>query len=79
MIGLPFAFLAAGARGALVTFWRVPDRAAADFSEAFYREIRAGHTPADALARVKAAWRRASDDRAHPSQWAAFAFIGVPA
>jgi CHAT domain-containing protein len=78
VIGLPYAFLAAGARGALVTFWRVPDQTAADFSEAFYREIRRGHHPAEALARVKAAWRSAGGDRSHPSRWAAFAFVGAP-
>ena len=76
VIGLPYAFLAAGARGALVTFWRVPDQVAAEFSEAFYREVRAGRAPAEALSRVKAAWRSGGGERAHPSRWAAFIFVG---
>ncbi|MBA3564879.1 MAG: CHAT domain-containing protein [Gammaproteobacteria bacterium] len=39
IIGLPHAFLAAGARGALVTLWRIDDEATAVFMQHFYRQV----------------------------------------
>ena len=73
VIGLPYAFLAAGARGVLVTLWRVSDRAAADFMEEFYGEIHRGVSPETALRRVRQRWVGA---RAPPSEWAAFVLVG---
>lgn len=73
VIGLPFAFLAAGARGVVVTLWRVHDREAADVMHDFYAALRAGSTPADALLSV----RRAHAARGDPAAtWAAFVLVG---
>ncbi len=77
VVGMQYAFLAAGARSALVTLWRVPDQAAADFVQAFYVELKAGHPAAAALARVRSRWISAGDERAHPSRWAAFVLVGA--
>ena len=74
---MQYAFLAAGARSALVTLWRVPDQAAADFVQAFYLELKGGYPAATALARVRARWIAAADQRAHPSRWAAFVLVGA--
>jgi CHAT domain-containing protein len=71
VIGLPHAFLAAGARAVVVTLWRVEDQTAADFMTDFYREIAGGRQPAEAL-RVARERRRGE----HPSRWAAFVLVG---
>jgi CHAT domain-containing protein len=78
VVGMQHAFLSAGAGGALVSLWRVADRSAADFVRRFYQEVRAGRRPADALAAVRAEWIAATDDRSHPSRWAAFVLVGDP-
>src|SRR5207249_783074 len=39
VLGLPRAFLAAGARGVLVSLWKVNDRSTSDLMEAFYRGL----------------------------------------
>ena len=77
IIGLPYAFLAAGARATLVTLWRVADRSAADFMREFYQEVHAGRTPADALLTVRHRWISAGGDAAHPSHWAPFILVGA--
>lgn len=76
VIGMQHAFLAAGAGGALVTLWRVADRSAAEFVSRFYEGLKAGRTAPEALAAVRAAWIDASDERSHPSRWAAFVLVG---
>lgn len=73
IVGLTHAFLAAGARGTLVTLWRVPDQLAHDFTVAFYDELAAGRSPIEALHAVKREWIAA--DR-HPSEWGGFVLVG---
>ena len=73
MIGLPHAFLSAGAREVVVSLWRVRDRAAAEFMTAFYTQLRNGRSPSAALTVV----RRALIARgASPSEWASFVLVG---
>jgi CHAT domain-containing protein/tetratricopeptide (TPR) repeat protein len=76
VIGLPHAFLAAGARAVLVTLWRVGDRSAADFMTQFYSELRTGQAPAEALQSVRRRWIETGGDSAHPSRWAPFILVG---
>lgn len=76
VVGLPHAFLAAGARAALVSLWRLDDRSAQEFMLAFYGELRDGQPPAEALRRVRAVWAAASDERSHPARWAPFVLVG---
>ncbi len=76
VVGMQYAFLSAGARGALVTLWRVPDRAASEFAQAFYAELKRGKSAALALRTIRAQWIAAGDDRAHPSRWAGFVLVG---
>jgi CHAT domain-containing protein len=76
VIGLSHAFLAAGARATLVTLWRIGDRSAADFMQAFYRELHAGVPPAQALLVVRRRWVAAGGAQAHPSHWAPFVLVG---
>ena len=76
VIGLPHAFLSAGARAVVVSLWRVEDKASAVFMEEFYAALRAGHQPAHALMEVR---RRhlERDENEHPSRWAAFVLVGA--
>ncbi|MEO7137383.1 MAG: CHAT domain-containing protein [Gemmatimonadales bacterium] len=77
VIGLPHAFLAAGARGVLVTLWRIGDESAAEFMREFYRELHDGQSPAEALRIVRHKWMRADGPSAHPSRWAPFILVGA--
>ncbi len=72
VIGLPYAFLAAGAHAVVVSLWAVGDAPTADFMDEFYRELKRGTRPADALAEV----RRRYMSRYPPSDWAPFVLVG---
>jgi CHAT domain-containing protein/Tfp pilus assembly protein PilF len=76
IIGFPHAFLEAGARGVVMSLWRVSDRAASRYMEDFYRELRAGRAPADAMLAVRQRRIAAGGADAHPSQWAPFVLVG---
>ena len=76
LIGLPHAFLASGARAVVVSLWRVEDRTAAEYMADFYRELRKGRSPADAMLMLRQARLKGAD--AHPSQWASFILVGSP-
>jgi CHAT domain-containing protein/Tfp pilus assembly protein PilF len=72
VIGLPHAFLSAGARSTLVTLWRVADRSTAEFMTDFYRAMSSGHSPAAALLAVRREWVT----ERHPAHWAPFVLVG---
>jgi CHAT domain-containing protein len=78
VIGLPHAFLSAGARAVVVTLWRVRDRTAAEFMGEFYRAVAAGSGPAEALRAVRQRWSAENTGRSKPAAWAAFVFVGTP-
>jgi CHAT domain-containing protein len=73
VIGLPHAFLAAGARGAVVSLWRVGDRASAEFMREFYAAVAAGRPAADALRDARG---RLIAGGHPPAAWAAFILVG---
>ena len=75
ILGLPHAFLAAGARGVLVTLWRVEDRATADFVTQFYTHLRAGAPPAEALRETREQWL-SNHGNVNAAAWAPFVLIG---
>lgn len=76
VIGLPHAFLSAGARGTLVTLWRIADRSTAEFMGEFYRQLSSGRSPSEALLRVRQMWLGDSTRAAHPAHWAPFVLVG---
>jgi CHAT domain-containing protein len=76
LIGLPHAFLASGAQAVLVSLWRVEDRAAAKYMADFYRELKAGRSPADAMLVLRQSSLKGA--AAHPSQWAPFILVSPP-
>ncbi|MDH4062762.1 MAG: CHAT domain-containing tetratricopeptide repeat protein, partial [Acidobacteriota bacterium] len=73
--GFGRALLAAGARSAVTTLWRVPDEAARSLMRVFYDRLQRGDDRAEALAASK---RRllTNSALAHPHYWAAFVLAG---
>jgi tetratricopeptide (TPR) repeat protein len=76
VIGLPHAFLEAGAHGVVMSLWRVGDQVAARYMHDFYGELHAGRAPADAMLAVRRERISAGGSSAHPSQWAPFVLVG---
>jgi CHAT domain-containing protein len=76
VLGLPRAFLYAGARNVVVSLWSVSDEGTAKLMTSFYREMIVGkRLPGEALARAKEAMIQT--DRWHdPFYWAGFVLIG---
>jgi CHAT domain-containing protein/Tfp pilus assembly protein PilF len=91
-VGLPVAFLRAGARSLLVSLWSVDDRATAVLIDSFYRHwlrsdtsaagVRPSLTKAEALRRgqedVRHYERNGSHPYQHPYYWAGFVLYGEP-
>jgi tetratricopeptide (TPR) repeat protein len=79
LMGLTRAWLQAGARNVVATYWPTPDDSGA-LLESFYRNLR--ETPAlgqeEALRRAQLAALRAGGWQAKPSFWAGFFVIGRP-
>jgi len=68
------AFMFAGARNVVSTFWRIEDRGAAAFATAFYASA-SGHDPVEALAMAQR--RMATDPQfGSPYYWAAYVVTG---
>jgi CHAT domain-containing protein len=59
--GLQRAFLRAGAREVIATYWSIEDRLAAEFARDFYQYLDSGLSPAESLARTQRAWTLSSD------------------
>jgi hypothetical protein len=75
-VGLPAAFLGAGALTVVAPLWAVDDRSTARFMAAFYDELDEA-SPSVALRRTQL---RLQDEpgTAHPYYWAGFQAFGVP-
>ena len=76
VIGLPYAFLSAGARAVVVTLWRVRDQAAAEFMREFYAEIARGTAPVAALRAIRRRWLESDGPHAAPVAWAPWILVG---
>ena len=72
-LGLARAFLASGTRNVVVTLWPIEDRAAPRAALRLHEELRAGASPARAVARARA-WLRGAG--AGVAEWAAVRLIG---
>lgn len=73
VIGLPRAFLGAGANTVLVSLWLVPDKTTTTFMTDFYSQIGNGLSPVSAL---RAAQLAVKEHYTHPFFWAPFSLIG---
>lgn len=78
VLGFQYALSAAFARQALVSLWRVPDFATAQFMETFYTALLAsGWDVGSTYAQVLRAACRRQGEPVHPSLWAAFVYLGA--
>ncbi|HYX69752.1 MAG TPA: CHAT domain-containing protein [Terriglobales bacterium] len=68
------AFMAAGASSATVSLWSVADSSTALLMEEYYRNLAAGKSKAESLARARAFLR--SKGYSSPYYWAAFVLMG---
>jgi len=75
IIGLPRAFLYAGARRVIASLWKVDDEAAAELMADFYEALNAGESPSSALSQAQRKLRRNPRFR-DPYFWAAFFIEG---
>lgn len=75
LVGLTRGLLYAGARSVAVTLWDVNDETTTELMRMFYRELRAGGVPAQALRRAMLDLR---ESHPHPYHWAPFVLIGDP-
>lgn len=75
-IGLPHAFLAAGARSVIVSLWKVEDRATAQYMLDFYAKLHAGYSPEDAMLAIRQSRIRMTGPTSQPSSWAPFILVG---
>ncbi len=72
LLGLSWAFHAAGARKVLGSQWSINDRSTSVFMQDFYRRLRDGSEPVAALAAAQRDFAARDDDWSHPFHWAAF-------
>ena len=88
LFGLAKGFAFAGADTVMASLWAIDDASTMHLTEAFYRELTAGRTPAEALNRAQQAMlegdipaggvlsrlrrSRSQNDYSHPYYWAAF-------
>ena len=73
--GLTTSFLAAGGRAVIATQWPLADAGAAQFMEEFYRRLKVGAQPVDALWETRRAFALQAEPRP-PSEWGAFMLVG---
>lgn len=71
-----YAFLYAGARSAVATYWAVEDTATASLMRVFYNELKRGTNKAEALRRAQLAVANSQTEMHEPFYWAAFEMIG---
>lgn len=77
VVGLPSAFLSAGTRAVILTLWSVADESAADFMPRFYRRLKAGKSPAEALRETKLEFARSKGPWSSPRHWAPYVLYGA--
>lgn len=75
MIGMSWAFQAAGVPTLVVSQWRADSKATASLMVDFHRRLVAGDAPAEALREAQLALRRDRRYR-HPFYWAPFVVVG---
>jgi CHAT domain-containing protein len=75
-VGLTWAFLAAGASGAIASQWLVDDAVGADFARLVHGHLDGRKSPAHAVRLAQLAIR---ERHPHPYHWAPFGYVASPA
>lgn len=80
-MGLPYALFVAGTASAVLSHWPIADRGSAAFMTRFFRKMKAGAGPAEALQQTKLDFRNGLEGERwrDPAYWAAFSLYGSPA
>jgi CHAT domain-containing protein len=78
VVGLPTALLVAGSRSVIVSLWSVSDESAAEFMPLFYKRLKAGKSPAEALRETKLEFARSKGPYSSPRHWAPYVLYGAP-
>lgn len=78
LMGLAWAFQAAGVPAVVASDWSVDDTATSDLMRVFYTELRKGTRSDEALQRAMLKTREGAE-RQSPFYWAGFSLIGRPA
>ena len=73
LLGLARGFFSTGASSLVLSLWNVHDQTTIELMKYFYREIRAGKSPAAAL---RGAQREILKKRPHPFFWSPFFLVG---
>ncbi len=74
-MGLPQAFLIAGARRVLAALWPIQDKLSAAFLDRFYEHLGETRSVAEALRRTQRHYHR---QQSSPFRWGAFTVMGLP-
>jgi CHAT domain-containing protein len=75
VMGLGRAFQHAGAKNALVSLWSVSEKSTTDMTAAFFKSLKEGKTPREALKSARAQLRKGA--YGHPFFWAPFVLVGA--
>jgi len=73
-MGMGRAFQFAGAGNVLMSLWSVSEDATVALSGEFFKQLKAGRTPSEALALARSEIRRQGYE--HPFYWSAFILMG---
>ena len=75
VVGIACAFMGAGARSVLVSFWAIDDEATLEFMRCFYHHLREGRSASESL-NLAMKRLRESDKYSDIKYWAPFVLIG---
>ncbi len=75
LMGLAWAFLAAGCPSVVATLWKLPDEGVPMWTEAFYRALQAGQSVAEAVRQANLHLLK-SPRFSHPRYWAGWILFG---
>jgi CHAT domain-containing protein len=76
VMNLARAFLAAGAKSVVASYWKVQDRSTATLMESFYGHLAQGESVSDALRSSQLDFIKTYGPKAQPDLWAGFEVIG---
>jgi CHAT domain-containing protein len=73
------AFLLAGSKSVLTSYWEVSDQSTSAIMESFYRNLLKGNNKPEALRQAKLEYLKNADAlTANPYYWAGFVYMGTP-
>ena len=77
IIGIPYALCIAGNQDTVMTLWETDDEKARAFSVSFFKKLRLGQGPVQALSATKREFLHGRGSDRNPNSWAAFLLYGI--